>query len=93
MFPFKITEYDNSPKETTIDDLFENILKKLRVKSSLFAEIEENSFIINNIRTKVIPYYQSLYKEVTIQLLNFSDSYYRFIKNQYSGIVMFKNSI
>ena len=61
---------------------FEKIIEKLR----LDEKIHEN--LIINIRTKVIPYYQSLYKEVTIQLFNFSDSYYRFIKNQYAGLLM-----
>ena len=92
IIPFKITD-NELPREINMDDIFENILIKLKTKSPLLDETEENKFIINNIRTKVIPYYQSLYKEVTIQLLNFSDSYYRFIKNQYAGIIMLNKSI
>jgi hypothetical protein len=79
--PFKIIEYD-LPNENNMEEIFEKIIEKLRLDD----KIHEN--LIINIRTKVLPYYQSLYKEVTIQLLNFSDSYYRFIKNQYAGLLM-----
>jgi ankyrin repeat protein len=79
--PFKIREYD-FPKENNMDDIFEKIILKLNLD-----DIKDDDLIIN-IRTKLLPYYQSLYKEVTIQLFNFSDSYYRFIKNQYAGLLM-----
>jgi ankyrin repeat protein len=79
--PFKITEYD-LPNENSMEDIFEKIIQKLNFKEPM------DDKIILNIRTKVLPYYQSLYKEATIQLLNFSDSYYRFIKNQYAGMLM-----
>ena len=79
--PFKIIEYD-LPKENNMEEIFEKIIEKLRLDD----KIHEN--LIINIKTKVLPYYQSLYKEVTVQLFNFSDSYYRFIKNQYAGLLM-----
>jgi hypothetical protein len=50
--------------------------------------IEEDSILINNIKENILPYYNKLYIETTNQLLNFSDSYYRYIKNQYMGLVL-----
>jgi len=92
MLDFKVTDFD-LPRESGMDELFGKIVDKIIGKLPLLADTEENSKLLENIRTNVAPYYQALYKEITIQLLNFSDSYYRFIKNQYAGILMINKSL
>jgi hypothetical protein len=92
MLDFKVTDFD-LPRESGMDELFGKIVDKIIGKLPLLADTEENSKLLENIRTNVAPYYQALYKEITIQLLNFSDSYYRFIKNQYAGILMINKSV
>ena len=90
MLNFKITEFDE-PVELDMDKIFNKISSKIISKISLLENTEENSKLLENIKEIGI-YYQALYKEVVTQLLNFSDSYYRFIKNQYAGILMINKS-
>jgi transcription initiation factor TFIIIB Brf1 subunit/transcription initiation factor TFIIB len=55
-------------------------------RRTVASGLTDSSKVIENIRNNVLPYYLLLYKETAQELLNFSDSYYRFIKNSYSGI-------
>jgi hypothetical protein len=91
MIDFKITD-DDLPKESNMEEIFDKIVNKIANKIPSLGDTAENSIILENIKMNVIPYYQTLYKEVTNQLLSFSDSYYRFIKNQYAGILMINKS-
>ena len=81
----------DAEEDISIDEIFEKIISKIlnnQIKTK-FTGLDENSKIIENIKINIIPYYIAIYKEVTQQLLNFSDSYYRYIKNQYTSIMMF----
>ncbi len=78
---FEVSKIEETP-ETSFDDIFEKITKLLPLKS--------DDVIVEKIRTNVIPYYTVLYKETLDSLINFSDSYYRFVKNQHLGILTLK---
>jgi hypothetical protein len=80
---FATTSFD-LPSDTTFESIFEEIIQLLPV------QIKYNEVIVENIRSNVIPYYSAVYKETLDQLLNFSDSYYRFVKNQNLGILTLK---
>ena len=88
---FKLSENDIN-EDIGIEDIFYKIITKIlngKINNgTLFSGIEDKSIIINNIQSNILPYYLALYKEIAQQLLNFSDSYYRYIKNQYLGICM-----
>lgn len=82
---FKVKTIGDLPFEKDFDDIFGKIITLLP-----FSSNNTDSTILENIKTSVIPYYVGLYKEILDQLLNFSDSYYRFVKNQYQGILTLK---
>ena len=67
------------------------ISSSINSSKNTFYVIEEDSKLIENIRINIIPYYMSLYRQITESLINFSDSYNRFIKNQYAGLKLFEN--
>ena len=95
---FRIS-YNDMIEDKTIDEIFETIITKLlagkinRGNIDVFSSLEEKTIIIDKIRTNILPYYLILYKETTNQLLNFSDSYYRYIKNQYSMLLLIQKII
>jgi hypothetical protein len=57
---------------------------------SIATGLLNESNIINNIRQILIPYYITLYQNILTSLLEYSDSYYRFIINSSYGLKIFK---
>jgi len=80
---FAITSFD-LPSDKTFESVFEKIVELLP------QSVKTNEALVEKIRSNIIPYYSALYKETLDQLLNFSDSYYRFVKNQNLGILTLK---
>jgi hypothetical protein len=89
------TEHD-SQETRTLDELFDKIIDLLvnstRIENgiSIAAGLLNESNIINNIRQILIPYYITLYQNILTSLLEYSDSYYRFIINSSYGLKIFK---
>ncbi len=79
---FEVTKLEQ-PIEQSFDDIFSKLLELI---PNNYSEL-----IKNKIKDNVIQYYTAIYKETLDSLLNFSDSYYRFIKNQHLGILTLKN--
>jgi hypothetical protein len=67
------------PFEASFEEIFEKVFSLIPLKS--------DDAIMEKIKSNVIPYYNVLYKETLDSLINFSDSYYRFIKNQHLGML------
>ncbi len=75
---FETTKAD-LPLQISFEDIFEKII--------IYLPLKQDDPLIEKIKSNVLPYYSVLYKETLVSLLNFSDSYYRFIKNQHLGIL------
>lgn len=90
---------DEYEEKRTIDELFEKIIDliingtKKENNIIITSGIMNNSIIIENIKKNIIPYYLILYQNILQSLLDYSDSYYRFILNSYSNIKMFNKII
>ena len=80
---FATTSFD-LPNDKSFESIFDRIIELLPLIQ------KNNQILVENIRSNIIPYYTALYKETLDQLLNFSDSYYRFVKNQNLGILTLK---
>jgi hypothetical protein len=79
---FKMDE-DEIIEPTKVTDLFSKLTSKLdKLDENKLAENK----IISKIDTSLGPYYLSLYQETINALLNYSDGYMRFTKNQLLGI-------
>ena len=79
---FKMNESDNDEPQLS-NILFTTLPDKLNDLSKYGIN---NNRIIEKLKTTVAAYYLELYTETTNALLNFSDGYYRFTKNQILGI-------
>lgn len=76
---------DNSDQDYELPSVyFANLYKKLDNLEKY--NITSNHKIIENIKTVLAQYYLKLYQETSNALINFSDGYYRMIKNQLLGI-------
>ena len=64
--------------------LFQNLSKHLIFTNGLIKD--NNTKFIKIIDESLSSYYHYLYIETVNSLLDYSDCYYRFIKNQYLGI-------
>lgn len=80
---FKKAEEDEYSNEAT-NILFMRFGDKLKDLES--RSLTKKSSFIESLNISMASYYHTLYKEITNTLLEYSDSYYRFIKNQHLGI-------
>lgn len=80
---FKADDEDNYEMEST-DKMFLEVLSRLEILP--VHGIDPNSKFMTSMVTSLGKYYHTLYKETTQTLLAYSDSYYRYIKNQHLGI-------
>ena len=85
---FKENDEDDYEMEST-DKIFMEILSKLRNLESRGIDMK-NKFM-TSMSTSISKYYHVLYKECCQMLLSYSDSYYRYIKNQHLSIKFVAN--
>lgn len=80
---------DENKEEINIKNLFELIHRKITTENLSQGNSENYTSMMNNITDNIIPYYKDIYTITTEELLNFGDSYNRFVINEYYNILLF----
>ena len=80
---------DEDPDDNTIDSLMTELYEKLNKNGLNIQDNPEYDNMFNHVKNVIFPYYREIYKICIEQMINFADSYNRYVINETRDLEIF----